>query len=186
MTGAWDDMALVGRIARAHGIRGEVIVNPDTDFPERRFRVGAALFTRRAGVVEVMRLTTARIQQGRPIVGIEGVRTMSDAEALAGCELRVPPEELEPLPAGSYYRHDLVGCAVETTSGARVGPVRGVEGAPGGSRLVVDAPGGEVYIPLAADICVSIDVAARVIVVDPPEGLLELNARRGRRARRAE
>ncbi len=186
MTAAWDDMAVVGRIARAHGIRGEVVVNPDTDFPERRFHAGAALFIRRAGAVEAIRLTTARMQQGRPIVGIEGVRTMSGAEELAGCELRVPVEALEALPAGTYYHHDLAGCSVETTSGAPVGRVSSVEGAPGGSRLVVEGPGGEVLIPLAADICVSIDVAARVIVVNPPDGLLELNARRGRRPRRAE
>jgi 16S rRNA processing protein RimM len=186
MTDAWDDMAVVGRIARAHGIRGEVIVNPDTDFPERRFREGAALFTRRGGAVETLRVTTARIQRGRPIVGFEGFHTMNEAAALAGCELRVSPDELEPLPAGSYYHHDLVGCAVETASGTRIGIVGRVEGASGPSRLVVDAPDGEVLIPLAADICMSIDVAARRIVVDPPEGLLELNTPRGRRTRDAE
>ncbi len=186
MTAAWDDMAVVGRIARAHGIRGEVVVNPDTDFPERRFRAGAALFIRRGGAIEAVRLTTARMQHGRPIIGIEGVRTMSAAEELAGCELRVPVDELERLPAGSYYHHDLTGCSVETTSGMRLGSVSRVEGAPGGSRLVVEAEAGEVLIPLATDICVSIDVTARVIVVNPPDGLLELNARRSRRPRGAE
>jgi 16S rRNA processing protein RimM len=180
MTAEWDGMAVVGRIARAHGIRGEVIVNPDTDFPERRFRAGATLFTRRDGMVRTVRVTTTRMQQGRPIIGLDGVTTMTDAAAFAGCELRVPVAELEPLPGGSYYHHDLVGCAVETTTGERVGPVTGVEGSPAGSRLVVDGPSGEVLIPLVAGICESIDLAARVIVVNPPDGLLELNARRGR------
>jgi 16S rRNA processing protein RimM len=179
MTAGWDEMAVVGRIARAHGIRGEVIVNPDTDFPERRFRAGATLFTRRDGVVRTVRVTTTRMQHGRPVIGLDGVSTMNDAVALAGCELRVPTDELEPLPGGSYYHHDLVGCVVETTAGGRVGPVTRVEGSPGGSRLVVDGPSGEVLIPLAAGICASIDIAARVIVVDPPDGLLEVNARRG-------
>jgi 16S rRNA processing protein RimM len=182
MTAGWDAMAVVGRIARAHGIRGEVIVNPDTDFPERRFRVGARLFTRRGGEVRAVSVATARMQRGRPVVGLDGVTTMTDAEALAGCELRVPVEELEPLPDGAYYRHDLVGCVVETAEGRRIGAVTAVEGEHGASRLVVEAPSGEVLIPLAADVCASIDIVARVIVVNPPDGLLELNARPGRPA----
>jgi 16S rRNA processing protein RimM len=181
MSAGWDAMAVVGRIARAHGIRGEVIVNPDTDFPERRFRVGARLFTRRAGEVRPVSVATARMQRGRPVVGFDGVTTMTDAEALAGCELRVPAEDLEPLPDGSYYRHDLVGCVVETVDGRRIGSVTDVEGERGVSRLVVDGASGEVLIPLASEVCSSIDIVARVIVVNLPDGLLELNARPGRR-----
>src|SRR5215208_348041 len=99
----WDDMAVVGRIARAHGIRGQVIVNPDTDFPEHRFRAGAELFVHRGGAIQPITVTTVRIHQGRPVIGIEGVDTMSDAEALAGVELRVPQDRLMELPAGTYY-----------------------------------------------------------------------------------
>ena len=62
----WDEMAVVGRIARAHGIRGQVIVNLETDFPETRFRPGAELFTQRGGVVNAMRLTTVRFHRDRP------------------------------------------------------------------------------------------------------------------------
>jgi 16S rRNA processing protein RimM len=179
MTAGWDEMAVVGRIARAHGIRGEVIVNPETDFPDRRFRAGATLYTRREGAVRSMRVTTARMQRGRPVIGLDGVSTMNDAVALAGCELRVPAADLAPLPPGSYH-HDPVD-TVETFAATASGLVSSVEGAPGGSRLVVDAASGEVLIPLVAGICTSIDVGARVIVVSPPEGLLELNARRGKR-----
>jgi 16S rRNA processing protein RimM len=181
MTAEWEAMAVVGRIARAHGIRGEVIVNPDTDFPERRFRVGARLFIRSESEVRPVSVTAARMQNGRPVVGFDGVTTMTAAEALAGCELRVPADELEPLPHGAYYRHDLVGCIVETAEGRRIGLVTRVEGEHGASWLVVGAPSGEVLIPLAADVCASIDIAARVIIVTPPDGLLELNMRAGRR-----
>jgi 16S rRNA processing protein RimM len=82
---------------------------------------------------------------------------------------------LTALPPDTYYRHDLVGCAVETTGGVRVGEVADVEGTVAGSRLVVTTPRGETLIPLAADICKTIDPAGKRIVVDPPEGLLELN-----------
>jgi 16S rRNA processing protein RimM len=101
---------------------------------------------------------------------------MSAAEALAGAELRVSAETLRPLPGGSFYRHDLVGCLVETKQGARVGEVTSVEGDATGSRLVVRGRSGEILIPLAEGICVEVDVAAKKIVVDPPDGLMELNA----------
>lgn len=168
-------MAVVGRIARAHGIRGQVIVNLETDFPEERFQPGAELFIARDGALQTLILTSVRFQRERPVVGIAGVETMNDAEALAGCELRVPIERLAALPAGTFYRHDLIGCRVETRGGEAVGVVGDVEGTLSGSRLVVASPGGEVLIPLVAEICTTVDVANKRIVVDAPEGLLDLN-----------
>jgi 16S rRNA processing protein RimM len=168
-------MALVGRIARAHGNRGQVIVDPESDFAERRFGQGARVFVDRGGGAEALTITSVRFHRGRPILGLAGVATMDDAEALAGRELRVPVDWLEALPPGTYFQHDLVGCAVETRGGVPVGTVRRVEGSPGSSRLVVDGPRGEVLVPLADAICVQVDVSGRRIVVDPPEGLLDLN-----------
>src|SRR5919197_648927 len=138
----WDEMALVGRLARAHGIRGQVIVNPETDFPDARFTPGAELFTRVNGQVRALRITTVRFQHDRPVIGIDGIETMNDAETLAGGELRVPVEQLAVLPDGTFYHHDLIGCRVETTGGEPIGIVTDVEGTSGGSRLIVDAPSG--------------------------------------------
>ncbi len=174
----WGESAVVGRVARAHGNRGQVIVNPETDFVEARFQAGAELFALRAGRVECLRVTTMRVHLGRPIIGIAGVETMTDAESMAGLELRVPVASLETLPEGTYYRHDLVGCRVETIAGDTLGAVVAVEGELGASRLVVEGgPAGEVLVPLAQAICRVIDVAGRRILIDPPDGLLELNRR---------
>lgn len=170
-------MAVVGRIARPHGLRGRVFVNPETDFPEERFQPGAELFVERRGVVEPLTLTTVRFQNRRPVVGFAGVDSIAAAEPLAGLELRVPADRLAALPPGMFYRHDLVGCLVETRDGTPIGLVRDVEGTVNESRLVVAAANGEVLVPLAAAICTAIDPAAKRIVIDPPEGLLELNAR---------
>jgi 16S rRNA processing protein RimM len=175
----WDDMALVGRIARAHGNRGQVIVNPETDFAEKRFRLGSEVFVERDGTVVPLTITGVRFHRARPILGLAGVETMNDAEALAGLELRVPASWLEPLPAGTWFQHELVGCRVETTRGEAVGLVERVEGGAGGSRLVVGGARGEVLVPLAGEICVVVDVAGRRIVVDPPDGLLDLNVVNG-------
>jgi 16S rRNA processing protein RimM len=168
-------MAVVGRVARAHGIRGQVIVNLETDFPGERFQPGAELFIRRAGRIEPIQITTVRFQQDRPVIGIEGVEDMNGAAALAGSELRVPVDRLTALPRDTYYRHDLVGCVVETRDGRRLGEVSGVEGTLGGSRLVVDTSSGEVLVPMAAEICTTVDPAGKRIVIEPPEGLLDLN-----------
>jgi 16S rRNA processing protein RimM len=171
----WDDMILVGIVARTHGNRGEVILNSESDFPEERFRVGATLFARRGTApVERIELTAVRFQQGRPIVGVAGYASIDEAERLAGAELRIPASAQEPLPEGTYYHHQLIGCEVTTRDGARVGQVVEVQGSGEATRLVVRSTRGEVLIPLAQEIC-AIDVGARRIVVTPPEGLLEIN-----------
>jgi 16S rRNA processing protein RimM len=181
MAPAWEEMALVGRIARAHGIRGQVIVNVDTDFAVDRFRLGAEFFVKRAsGAVDVMTVTSVRFQRDRPVLGLRGVDDMNAATSLAGTELRVPRESLAALPEGTFYRHDLIGCSVETAAGDRVGVVTGVEGTMAGSRLVIETSEGEVLVPLAVEICPRIDPAARRIVIDPPAGLMELNRERMR------
>jgi 16S rRNA processing protein RimM len=168
-------MVLVGRIARPHGIRGQVIVTPDTDFVEDRFRQGATFLTRSDRGDEVLTVNSARVQNGRPVLGFDGFATIEDVERLAGLDLRVPEDSLQPLTEGVYYIHDLVGCVVETMSGERVGEVSRVDGGAGASILSVGGPRGEVLVPLAADICVDVDIAGRRIRIDPPEGLLELN-----------
>lgn len=171
-------MAVVGRVARPHGIRGQVVVNPDTDFPDERFAVGATLFIQHGGNVHPITVTASRLQQGRPVIGLEGINDMDAARGLAGLEFRVPVSELAPLPEGTYYHHDLVGCVVETVSGMRVGTVSAVEGQAGSTRLVVDGERGEILVPLATDICTSIEPDVKRIIIAPPPGLIELNERR--------
>lgn len=168
------DLLLVGRIARAHGNKGEVIVNLETDFAEDRFKVGNVVVVEHGGASVERRIASARFQQGRPIVALEGVTTMSEAEALAGAEMKIAASSLPPLPANTFYRHDLVGCDVTDTEGRTIGRVTGVEGPLEQSRLVVASDRGELLIPMVEGICVKVDPVAKTIVVDPPEGLLEL------------
>ena len=171
----WHDMALVGRITRPHGLRGQVVVHPETDFVEERFAGGATFWTRSAAGDEQLTVVSSRVQNGRPIVAFEGFTRVEDVERLAGLELRIPEDALQPLRPGTYYEHQLVGCAVETTAGDVVGQVAKVEGGAGASRLVMNGPRGEILVPLAVDICVEIDVVNRKIRIAPPDGLLELN-----------
>lgn len=169
------DLLLVGRVARAHGNKGQVIVNLETDFPGERFAEGNVLVVEQAGRAVERRIVSVRFQQGRPIVALEGVETMTDAEALAGADLKMPQGALPPLPGNTYYRHDLVGCEVRDTAAGTIGIVTEVQGTIDRSLLVVGGRS-EVMIPMVAGIVRSIDAVAREIVVDLPEGLAELNS----------
>ncbi len=166
-----DDLLLVGRVARPHGIRGQVIVNPETDFPGDRFRQGQPLLIGSADQVVERRIDAVRFHQGRPILALAGIETIDEAERLAGAEVWVRQEALEPLPAGTYYRHDLVGCEVRDAAGGLLGRVTAVEGTLERSYLVID---GDVMLPLVEGICTEVDMAGRRIVVDPPDGLIEV------------
>jgi 16S rRNA processing protein RimM len=171
----WEEMAVVGRVARPHGLRGQLILNVETDFPEERFQPGAEVFVSRRGQVESLTIQNVRFHQGRPIVAVSGVDTIEAAQALAGLELRVPRERLIRLPVGTFYRHELVGCHVETSRGEAVGFVTDVEGPAQASRLVVSSGDDEIQIPLACEICTIVDTGSRRIVIEPPNGLLDLN-----------
>ena len=171
----WDAMVVVGRVARPHGLRGDVVVNPETDFAGDRFAPGATMWVRLEGRQRLLTVARARMQTGRPVVVFEGLESRDAAESLAGVELRVPEESLRVLEPGRYYEHQLVGCRVEAVERGHVGTVARVEGGPGVSRLVVESARGEILIPFAQAICVEVDVAARRILVNPPAGLLEVN-----------
>lgn len=173
-------LLLVGRVARAHGNRGQVIVNVETDFVEERFQAGHTLLVGPEADPIPRRIRDVRFHQGRPIIGLDGIETMNDAEALAGAPLWVAAENIGALPEHTFYRHDLVGCEVVDRSGSPVGTVTEVEGPLERSHLIVHSRRGDVMIPMASDI-VTVDLAAKRITINPPEGLLELNeADRGR------
>jgi 16S rRNA processing protein RimM len=165
----------VGRIVRPHGNRGQVVVAPETDFGADRFKVGATLGLWRDGRVESLTIVESRPQKGRWIVGFDRSTSIDEAETLRNAELQIPAEALHALEAGQYYAHDLVGCRVESVDGAVIGRVRSVDLAAGTPLLVVGSDRGEVLVPLAEPICRRIDLVAQVIVIDPPEGLIDLN-----------
>ena len=177
-----DDLVLVGRVERPHGLRGEVVVHPLTDFGDERFVPDATLTTARPGRTPdgttVLRIEAVRWHKDRPLVLFEGVETVEDAEALRGQGLWIAASSRPALEPGRFYETDLVGCQVETVGppATTVGTVQRVDGTAGNSILVIEAPHGEVLVPLADEICRVIDPAARRIVIDPPAGLLELNA----------
>jgi 16S rRNA processing protein RimM len=168
---------VVGRIGRAHGVKGEVAVEVRTDDPDSRFAIGSSLRTDPAerGPLTVVR---SRPHSGRLLVLFEGVADRDAAESLRGTLLTVDSADSRPLDdPDEFYDHELMGLEVVTLDGSPVGEVTDVLHPPGPDLLVVGREdGGEVLVPFVRDIVPTVDVPAGRLVVDPPPGLLDLDA----------
>jgi 16S rRNA processing protein RimM len=167
-------------------VRGEVAAEILTDFPERLTKLRAAdLWNPRTSAsrpVRIRKCWLSHSRGGQAIFHFEDSDSVPAAKALVDLEVQIPLNERMVLPAGSFYVSDLAGCeVVERDGGAPIGCVRDVqfpgEDLKGTPLLEVDSPTGELLIPLAEEICVHIDTAARRIEVALPEGLRDLNRR---------
>lgn len=166
---------VVGRIAKAHGIYGEVSVDVRTDDPDHRFAIGALVDTdpSERGPLQI---DGTRWHSGQLLVKFVGVTDRTAAEALRSTMLVVdsatsaPPEDAE-----EFWDHDLIGLSASLLDGTALGEVSDVLHPPGPDLLVIaGADGLERLVPFVAAIVPTVDLDAGVVVVDPPEGLLEL------------
>ncbi len=169
-----DDFITIARIARPQGIRGEVIADLLTDFPERFARLETAQVKKANGDLVNLRLENHRPHKGRILLKFAGYDTMDAAEGLRGARVIIAPDQLVKLPEDSYYEFDLIGCDVVTVSGGPVGCVTGVRHFGASPLLAVGNGEREHLIPLVSGICLEVDIANKRVVIDPPEGLLEL------------
>lgn len=167
---------VVGRIGRPHGVRGDVNVESRTDDPDRRFTPGTALVTDRADRRTLV-VDGYRWHSGRLLLHFEGVTDRTAVESLRGVLLStdVDPDET-PGDPDEYYDHQLVGLSVVDTDGVVVGTVRElVHGAQ--DLLVVTRPGaGDAMVPFVRALVPEVDLAGGRLVVDLPDGLLDLTA----------
>ncbi|MEU4519860.1 ribosome maturation factor RimM [Amycolatopsis sp. NPDC024027] len=166
---------VVGRIAKAHGIRGELAVDVRTDSPEQRFRIGAAVTTKlRDGSKRELTIAAAREHSGRLLVRFEEVLTRDVAETLRGALLVADTATLPPTgDPDEFYDHELAGLRAELTDGTVVGKVVEVVHSPAGELLELDVEGREVLVPFVHAIVPTVDIAGGRVVLDPPEGLLD-------------
>jgi 16S rRNA processing protein RimM len=165
---------VVGRIGRPHGVRGEATIEVRTDDPDARFRVGTALRTDPAdrGPLTV---TGARWHREVLLLAFEGYDSREEVEALRDTLLEVPVAELPDLEdPDTYYDHQLVGLAAQLPDGTPLGEVTAVRHEGADLLVVRRADGGELLVPFVAAIVPAVDVAGGHVVVDPPEGLLDL------------
>ena len=166
---------VIARIARAWGIRGEVTAEILTDFPER-FGELSEVTLRRGASQRVAVLDGYRFHKGRVLLKFEGVDTMNDAMPLAGHDVVIPESDVfEITDDDVFYEFDLVGCSVELAGGEVVGNVGSILHTGAGELLSIIRDGRtDALVPFVDAICTEVDVDARRIVIDPPEGLLDL------------
>ncbi|MET3805054.1 16S rRNA processing protein RimM [Nakamurella sp. UYEF19] len=165
----------VGRIGRAHGIRGEVTVTPFTDDPSARFAVGSELQTD-SSARPVLVVSGARQSGPVQVVGFEGIVDRNTAETLRGIHLLVDAESLpEPADEDEFYDHQLIGLAVHHhVSGEVLGEIVDVMHPPAAPVLVVRRPDDtEELVPFVSAIVPDVDLAARHVTVDLPDGMFE-------------
>ncbi|MFY9550514.1 MAG: ribosome maturation factor RimM [Thermoanaerobaculia bacterium] len=167
-------LLLVGRVMRPHGLSGEVSAEILTDFPER-FAPGTALLWQRAGQERRLTLIAARPHGKRFLLAFEGVVDEGGARALCGGELAVSEADAFPAPEGFFYSHEIQGWRCQDPKGVPLGFAAALETSPAGPLLSVDTGNGRIaLVPFVHGIVVRVDRETRTIVLDPPEGLLEL------------
>jgi 16S rRNA processing protein RimM len=167
---------LAGVAVRAHGLRGEVVVDVHTDSPEERFAPGAVLIARRAGAPEgVLTVESARPHSGRLLVRFVQVPDRSAAEGMRGTRLLVSTEALAPPEdPDEFHVHQLEGLRAELEDGTVVGTVREVIYGPGGELLVLARPDlPDALVPFVRAIVPTVELEAARVVLTPPEGLLD-------------
>ena len=168
---------VVGRVVRAHGVTGEVVVEVRTDDPDTRFAPGTTLRARpsRGGPERDYVVDSAREHSGRLLVRLDGVADRSAADSLRGTLFVVDSADLPPIEEpDEFYDHQLEGLQVVTTTGTPVGSVAEVLHTAAGELLSVRSEAGEVLVPFVSAIVTSVSLADQTIEIDPPEGLLEL------------
>jgi 16S rRNA processing protein RimM len=168
------DTVVVGRIGRPHGVRGEVTVEVHTDDPDLRFVPGAVL---RTDPPERGPITIAGVHwhSGTLLLRLEGVDSREAAEAVRNTELVVPVAELPEIEdPDSYYDHQLVGLTARLSDDAVLGEVTAILHEAQDLLVVRRVEGGEVLIPFVSAIVPTVDLDGGFVVVDPPEGLLDL------------
>jgi len=176
-----DDLILVGRVRRAHGVRGAVLVESLSDNPAR-FAAGSHMWLREdleavppspPDPADALVVTQSQEHSGSMMVWFEGVADRDAADRLRGADLVVPTAEVPPPADGEWYEFQLVGCRVHDAAEGDLGTVSALVEDGGGLLLIVEDGLRRLPIPFVRDFLVEVDLEAQRIDVDLPPGLIE-------------
>jgi len=167
-----DELVAIARIARPRGIRGELVAEMLTDFPERFDGLENATAVLPSGDRRELKIQKAWIQNERIVLKFEGIDSIEAGEELRDSEICVPESDAVELEEGEYFDWQLEGCTAVTVDGEPLGTVKELMRTGGTEVLVIDGEK-EYLVPFAESICTEVDIENKRIVIDPPEGLLE-------------
>ncbi len=164
------DHVAVGYVLRAHGVRGNVLIKPLTDNPNR-FKEIDEIMIERAGRIESHRVTEKTDSPKGWILRFDGIETRDEAEKLKGAYLLIRTEELPELEEGSYYDFDLVGIEVFTVSGEKLGQIIEIEKYPANDVYVVEGDAGKLMLPATLEVVRKVDMDNKRMEVELLDGL---------------
>lgn len=167
-----EELLAVGKIVRPHGIRGALVVEPMTDWPER-FSSGEKLVLEKSDGEQVeVTVGSGGMHKGRLLVTLEGINDRDEAEELRGLYLLIHPCDAHPLDEGEYWAHELVGMSVSKADGPELGRVSEVHCRAAQDLLTVRREDGtEFGVPFVKEFVKEVDMKSKTITVDLPEGM---------------
>jgi 16S rRNA processing protein RimM len=172
---AHDEDVVIARIVKARGIRGEVACVVETDFPERFSSMEQVTVWMPNGTRLRLNVEEHWFHKERVILKFAGYDTMTEAQNLRGGRLVIAEADLEHLTEGEFFEHQMIGLEAVTSDGRRLGHVTRLLRTGGTDVLVLESDDGrERLVPFADEICTEVDVEAKRITIDPPDGLLDL------------
>ncbi len=160
----------IGKILAPWDIKGKLKVELATDFPQR-FAPSSKVYINR----QPMTIDSTEWHKGKAIIKLNTVDSIEDAEKLRGQLVEIHHSQLHPLPEGQYYHFQLIGLEVWTTQGELLGNITEILTTPGNDNYVVSGAKGEIFIPAIEDVIKSIDLDKGCLIIEPIEGLLNLN-----------
>ena len=164
------DLVLIGTVVKPQGRHGEVLVHPHSDRPERFPGLEKVFVASGEGVAREAHVTSCWAHKGRFVLKLEGVDSIDEAEKLRQAELRISEDELEALPEGSFYHHQLTGLRAVDADGGEVGVVEDLMETGGEAPiLVVRGEAGETLVPLVTEFVRDVDLAGGRILIERPE-----------------
>lgn len=167
------ELVAIARIVRTRGLRGEVVADVLTDFPERFDGLADVSAILPDGTTRELKIERYFFQKDRIVLKFIGIDSIDAGKRLRNAEICIDESEAVELEDDEYFDWELEGCRVVTVEGEMLGTVREVMRTGGTEVLLIDGAEKELMIPFAEAICTDVDIDAKQIVVDPPEGLLE-------------
>ncbi|MDQ2746946.1 MAG: ribosome maturation factor RimM [Acidobacteriota bacterium] len=167
------DLVAIAKLSKPRALRGEIVGDVLTDFPERFDDLRSVSLVYPNGEIKAGEIEKFWFQKGRIVLKFVGFDTIEAAETLRECEVCVPETEAVELETDEYFDWELENCTVETIAGERIGTVKEIMRTGGTEVLVVTGETKEYLIPFAETICTEVDVENKLIKINAPDGLLD-------------
>lgn len=168
-----EELVTIAKIVKTRGLRGEVVADTLTDFPERFELLDKVFIVKPNGETLETKLEKFWFQKDRVILKFKGFDKIETAETLRNSEVCIPESEAVALEEDEFYDWELQDCEVETVEGEKLGQVKELMRTGGTEILVVQGETKDYLIPFAETICIEVDIENKLIKVDVPEGLLD-------------